>query len=100
VAIDDERIIGCAAAHPQECEMFLLFVDPTVAGRGVGRTLLAAADRALRVAGCRDAFLFVHEENDRAIAVYTAAGYRPDGTDRVSDFRGKRIRELRLVKRL
>jgi RimJ/RimL family protein N-acetyltransferase len=42
----------------------------------------------------------VHEQNERALAVYAAAGYRPDGSDRVSDFRGTRIRELRLVKQL
>jgi RimJ/RimL family protein N-acetyltransferase len=46
------------------------------------------------------AFLYVHEKNERALAVYAAAGYRPDGTDRVSDFRGTEIRELRLVKPL
>jgi hypothetical protein len=32
--------------------------------------------------------------------VYTAAGYRPDGTIRESDFNGTTLRELRLVKRL
>ena len=80
--------------------MFLLFVHPAYAGRGIGRTLLAAAHAALREAGCREAFLFVHEQNERALAVYTAAGYRPDGSDRVSDFRGTRLRELRLVKEL
>jgi RimJ/RimL family protein N-acetyltransferase len=59
-----------------------------------------AAHDALRATGCREIFLFVHEQNERALAVYTAAGYRPDGSDRVSDFRGTRIRELRLVKQL
>ena len=73
---------------------------PAHAGRGIGRTLLAAADSALRQAGCREAFLFVHEHNLRALAVYAAAGYWPDGGDRVSNFRGTRVRELRLVKRL
>jgi RimJ/RimL family protein N-acetyltransferase len=42
----------------------------------------------------------VHEQNERALAVYGAAGYRPDGSDRVSDFRGTQTRELRLVKQL
>jgi RimJ/RimL family protein N-acetyltransferase len=80
--------------------MFLLFVDPVVAGRGVGRMLLAAADSALRAAGCHEAFLFTHEQNERALHVYASAGYRPDGTIRESDFRGTNLRELRLVKRL
>lgn len=93
-------IVGYTAVHPEDGEMFLLFVHPAYTGRGVGRTLLAAAHDALRAAGCRETFLFVHEQNERALAVYTAAGYRPDGSDRISDFRGTRLRELRLVKQL
>jgi ribosomal protein S18 acetylase RimI-like enzyme len=80
--------------------MFLLFVHPAHAGRGIGRALLDAAHDALRAAGCTDAYLCVHEQNEQAIAVYAAAGYRPDGSDRVSDFRGTRIRALRLIKPL
>jgi ribosomal protein S18 acetylase RimI-like enzyme len=101
VALDEtEDVVGYTAVHSEDGEMFLLFVHPDHAGRGIGRGLLAAAHDALRAAGCQEAFLFVHEQNERALAVYTAAGYRPDGSDRVSDFRGTRIRELRLVKRL
>jgi ribosomal protein S18 acetylase RimI-like enzyme len=101
VATDEgERVVGFTAAHPRDCEIFLLFVDPAVAGRGVGRMLLAAADNALRAAGCSEAFLFTHEQNERALHVYARAGYQPDGTIRVSDFRGTSLRELRLVKRL
>jgi ribosomal protein S18 acetylase RimI-like enzyme len=101
VAVDDtDSAVGFAAAHPADCEMFLLFVHPAYGGRGIGRTLLAAAHDELRSGGSRDAFLYVHEKNDRALAVYAAAGYRPDGTDRISDFRGTEIRELRLVTRL
>jgi ribosomal protein S18 acetylase RimI-like enzyme len=97
---DGDDVVGYAAAHPDDCELFLLFVHPDHAGRGIGRVLLDAAHGALEAAGCREVFLFVHELNERALAVYAAAGYRPDGTERVSDFRGTRIRELRLVKRL
>jgi ribosomal protein S18 acetylase RimI-like enzyme len=101
VAVDEtEGVVGYTAVHPGDGEMFLLFVHPAHAGRGIGRTLLAAAQDALCVAGCREAFLFTHEQNERALAVYTAAGYRPDGSVRVSDFRGTHLRELRLVKPL
>jgi ribosomal protein S18 acetylase RimI-like enzyme len=95
-----DRLIGFAAVHPAEGEMFLLFVHPDHAGRGVGRALLAAGDEVLRSAGCREAFLYTHEQNERAIAVYEAAGYRRDGTVRESEFRGFHQREPRLVKRL
>jgi len=97
---ETDGVVGYTAVHPGDGEMFLLFVHPGYAGRGIGRTLLAAGHDALRAAGCPEAFLFVHERNERALAVYTAAGYRPDGSDRVSDFRGTQVRELRFVKQL
>jgi ribosomal protein S18 acetylase RimI-like enzyme len=102
VACDEAAgaIVGFVAAHPADGELYLLFVHPDAAGRGVGRRLLDAAHDALRAAGCRSAFLFTHERNERALAVYGAAGYRPDGGVRESDFRGTPIRELRLVRPL
>jgi ribosomal protein S18 acetylase RimI-like enzyme len=101
VAVNDSNeIVGFTAVHPKEGEMFLLFVHPDQAGRGIGRLLLTAADAALRAAGCREAFLFTHEQNGRALAVYRAAGYCSDGSVRESNFRGTVMRELRLVKRL
>jgi Acetyltransferase (GNAT) domain len=50
-----DGIIGYTAVRPEDGEMFLLFVDPAHAGRGVGRMLLAAAHDALRAAGCTGA---------------------------------------------
>jgi ribosomal protein S18 acetylase RimI-like enzyme len=94
------NLVGFTAVHPREGEMFLLFVHPEHAGRGIGRELLEAAHEALRAAGCREAFLYTHEENERALAVYQAAGYRRDGSVRESDFRGVHLREPRLVKQL
>ncbi len=100
VAVDERDVVGFTAAHPREGELFLVFVHPKYAGRGVGRALLAAAHEALRAAGCREAFLCTHQENARALAVYEAAGYRRDGSVRDSDFRGIHLREPRLVKPL
>jgi GNAT superfamily N-acetyltransferase len=101
VAVDpDERLVGFTAVHPEQCEMYLLFVHPDAAGQGVGRLLLDAAHDLLRRAGCTEAFLYTHEQNERAIAVYAAAGYAPDGTLRESDFRGIHLREPRLVAKL
>ena len=101
VAVDATAgVVGYAAAHPEDGELFLLFVHPAHAGRGIGRMLLAAAHDALRAAGCQEAFLFTHEQNERALAVYAAAGYRPDGSVRSSEFRGAHLREVRLVKQL
>ena len=95
---ETDQVIGFTAVHPAEGEMYLLFVHPDHAGRGVGKALLDAAHEILRSAGCREAFLYTHEQNERAIAVYEAAGYRRDGTVRESDFRGVHQREPRMVK--
>jgi ribosomal protein S18 acetylase RimI-like enzyme len=101
VAVEEsDGVVGYVAVHPEDGELFLLFVHPAHAGGGIGRTLLDAGHEALLAAGCREAFLFTHEQNERALNVYAAAGYRPDGTVRASDFRGQQIRELRLVKQL
>ena len=101
VAIDErDEVVGFTAVHPRDGELYLLFVRPEFAGRGVGRTLLDAAHLALRAADCREVFLYTHEQNQRAIAVYEAAGYRRDGSVRESDFRGVHLREPRLVKPL
>jgi ribosomal protein S18 acetylase RimI-like enzyme len=99
VAVDERGdVVGFTAVHPLDCEMYLLFVHPKQAGRGVGRALLERAHEALKAAGCREAFLYTHEQNQRALAVYEAAGYQRDGTVRESDFRGIHQREPRLIK--
>jgi GNAT superfamily N-acetyltransferase len=101
VAVDAaDRVLGFTAVHPRDGELFLPFVDPAHAGRGVGRALLDAAHDVLRAAGRRAALLFTEEHNSRARAVYAAAGYRPDGTVRESELHGTPVRELRPVKRL
>src|SRR4051812_41175770 len=50
VACDEAAgaIVGFVAAHPADGELYLLFVHPDAAGRGVGRRLLDAAHDALR----------------------------------------------------
>jgi ribosomal protein S18 acetylase RimI-like enzyme len=101
VAINEpDNVVGFTAVKTQEGEMFLLFVHPEHAGRGVGRALLDAAHEVLRAAGRCEAFLYTHEENERSLAVYEASGYRRDGFVRESDFRGVHLREPRLVKPL
>jgi RimJ/RimL family protein N-acetyltransferase len=95
------QVVGYTAAHPDDGEMFLLFVHPAL--RGLGHRAHAAGmpptTRCARPAASR-AYLYTHEQNERALAVYESAGYRRDGSVRESDFGGTAIRELRLIKRL
>jgi ribosomal protein S18 acetylase RimI-like enzyme len=97
---ESDETVGFTAVHPRQGEMYLLFIHPDHARQGIGRALLAAAHDVLRSAGCRESFLYTHEQNARALCVYEAAGYRRDGTVRESNFRGVHQREPRLVKPL
>lgn len=56
-----------------------LYVDPSVAGRGLGSVLLRAAVDALVADGFAEAVLWVVEGNARARAFYERWGWRPDG---------------------
>ncbi|WP_109051543.1 N-acetyltransferase [Azospirillum sp. TSA6c] len=51
-------------------------VAPDKRGQGLGRSLLAALEKAAADHGCRGMRLEVRADNSAAIALYTAAGYR------------------------
>jgi GNAT superfamily N-acetyltransferase len=75
VAIDGTvGVVGYTAVHPEEGEMFLLFVRPAYPGRGIGRTLLAAAHDALRAAGCAEAFSSCTSRTSRRSSFTRRAG--------------------------
>lgn len=57
--------------------LYSLAVDP--AFRGLGRDLLAAAERVAQARGCRAVRLEVRDDNQRAISLYIRAGYRRFG---------------------
>jgi len=56
-----------------------LYVSPNVQGGGVGRILLAEAERELSALGARTARLWVFEENAPSRAFYVRQGWEPDG---------------------
>ena len=98
LVVDDGGVVGFAFTGG--CELQFFYTHPDVWGRGYGRALLAAAEDALREAGCEEAFVYTEERNHRPLRVYAAAGWRPDGGVKEREWLGVGIRELRLVKRL
>jgi ribosomal protein S18 acetylase RimI-like enzyme len=56
-----------------------LYVSPHLQGGGVGRLLLAEAERELSTCGARTARLWVFEENAPSRAFYVRQGWEPDG---------------------
>jgi ribosomal-protein-alanine N-acetyltransferase len=59
-----------------------LAVAPRSRGRGIGRLLLAGVLDAARAAGVQHVYLEVRDSNERAIALYVAAGFRQFGRRR------------------
>jgi ribosomal protein S18 acetylase RimI-like enzyme len=82
--------------------LYSIGVLPNVAGRGVGTTLLAAAENAAIERDCTRLRLEVHEENAAALAFYRKSGYREfDRDPEYYEDGGTALRfEKRLVPRL
>lgn len=86
----DGRVLGFVSVGPERQqdapadvgEVYALYADPAAWGRGVGRALMAAGLDDLAGHGCGQAWLWVLEGNERAIAFYRRAGFAPTG-DRV-----------------
>lgn len=88
VAVEDGKIAGFAVTRGRELAM--LHVHPSAWGRGIGRALLSEAESV----GAE--FLYTEERNERALRMYRAAGWLPDGEVREREWLGAQLRELRL----
>lgn len=87
VARDGSRMLGNAIVlfrrTSRIARLYSLVIAPEARGLGVGRALLASAERRARRRGCGAMRLEVRVDNPAAIALYESAGYvrfgrRPD----------------------
>jgi ribosomal protein S18 acetylase RimI-like enzyme len=67
------------APDPDLGVLYALYLEPTVIGTGVGRSLLAEATERMRGAGFTRACLDVLPANERARRVYERAGWHATG---------------------
>ena len=81
-------------------ELYAIYVDPDLIGRGHGRPLLAAGRQTLGQMGHRRAELWVLDSNDRARRFYEADGWATDGAVKVEELGGTQINEVRYVRDL
>jgi len=76
-----------------------LAVHPAMAGRGLGRALLAEALAATRALGLERCVLEVADGNERAIALYQAAGFKAIGEASTTDPEtGRRLGYLHMAR--
>lgn len=81
-AEDDGTPLGCGALRPLDdgaVEVKRMYVVPEARGRGVGRAVLAGLEAAARERGWTTLRLETGPRQPEAVALYTAAGYRPIG---------------------
>ena len=104
VADRDGKVVGFVDIRPTRDEdqdparvgeIAAVYVDPEEWGRGIGRSLVAAATGRIAAAGCRSTTLWVLDTNGRAIAFYHAVGFQPDGTVKPGLVGGVTTRYLR-----
>lgn len=103
LAIRRERVVGFVAAGPARDpdadattgEIYALYLEPEVAGTGVGRSLCDHAVEGLRHDGFRGATLWVLATNSRARRFYEQGGWGADGAARTEDQAGVALHEVR-----
>jgi ribosomal protein S18 acetylase RimI-like enzyme len=73
----DGRLVGSIATKPQETFLFVesVAVDPDWQGRGIGRALLAHAERLADEAGLREIRLLTNAKMEANAALYQRIGY-------------------------
>jgi GNAT superfamily N-acetyltransferase len=76
-------------------ELYAINLDPPHWRKGLGRQLFDVAVQSLRDGGFTSAVLWVAIENDRARWFYEAAGWQPDGAERVDTVMEATVAEVR-----
>ena len=80
VAVEDELVVGAVMAGYEGHRGWInyLAVEPGKRRQGLGRDLMAVAERLLAERGCPKINLQIRSENADVIAFYGALGYRKD----------------------
>ncbi|KGM12984.1 GNAT family N-acetyltransferase [Cellulomonas bogoriensis] len=101
VAQDDDHVVGFASLGPSQDEdagretmqVYALYLDPAAWGRGAARSLIRMVIDAVPTGA--PLTLWVAAGNDRARHFYRRNGFVDDGVERIEEFGGDRVREVR-----
>lgn len=100
LAVEGDEVVGLASAGPRGdtdidvwLELESLYLLDRVKGTGLAQALLHTT------IGDADAYLWVIEGNERAIAFYGKHGFEPDGSAKEVPGMPGGVRELRMVRR-
>lgn len=101
VAEREGEIVGFASFGPSRdedadrttLEVYAIYLEPHAWGRGVARELMRTV--VAHVPDGAAVTLWVLEANDRARHFYRRNGFAPDGVERMEEFGGQYLKELR-----
>jgi ribosomal protein S18 acetylase RimI-like enzyme len=82
VAVEDDTVIGAGGGgmtEPGVGEIFVLYLDPTRRGEGIGTLLLDAITDQQRAQGAREQWVSVEPENTKGLPFYYARGFEVRG---------------------
>jgi ribosomal protein S18 acetylase RimI-like enzyme len=82
VAVEDEAVIGAGGGgmtEPGIAEIFVLYLDPTRRGEGIGTLILDAITEQQRARGAREQWVSVEPENRKGLPFYYARGFEVRG---------------------
>jgi ribosomal protein S18 acetylase RimI-like enzyme len=82
VAVEDDTVIGAGGGgltEPGVGEIFMLYLDPTRRGEGIGTRLLEAITEQQRAQGAREQWVSVEPENTKGLPFYYARGFELRG---------------------
>jgi RimJ/RimL family protein N-acetyltransferase len=101
VVVEDDGVVrGFATCRPTpdeptSGEVGAIYLDPSCWDHGLGAELMAAVTQRARTFGLRQLTLWVHPQNDRAIAFYKRAGWSDDNQHRREVVWGLEVAEHR-----
>jgi GNAT superfamily N-acetyltransferase len=82
VAVEDDAVNGAGGGgmtEPGVGEIFVLYLDPTRRGEGIGTLILDAITEQQRAQGAREQWVSVEPENTKGLPFYYARGFEVRG---------------------
>jgi mycothiol synthase len=86
LAVDDSGVVGSnwtkLDADSKTGEIYVIAVDPSRHGSGLGKALSIAGLQHMHERGMTEGTLYVDAANEKAVAMYRNIGFEPDHVDR------------------
>jgi GNAT superfamily N-acetyltransferase len=82
VAVEAQTVVGAGGGgmiEPEAGEVFVLYLDPSRRGEGIGTRLLEAITDQQRARGAREQWVSVVPGNEKGMPFYLARGFEPAG---------------------